>query len=303
LTSSPRCPVDLKRLSDLVSGRVFGETAPKATVSVAFRDTSFGVDVVIRLRDGTQVVGSKLLSAPNCEEAIVATAAVLALALSAQPLESHVELQSDVPREKGDSIELRTLTPQDVTVGPATSELVDTHGSRNGPIRANHAPTWRAALGLGFELGRELAPGVEAALVRRLGAGDLRLSAAYVQPLTISETDAQTALAPMTPQTTDLQYAATSAAQYCHPLVSELWLAMCGGLQLTAARYLLPALEESSAERWAWELGPSMGVLFSGDGGLIQPQAQLAATLPLLAERAGIEATVVRATLGASIGF
>lgn len=269
--------------------------------SVEFHDTAAGVEVSIRVEEGS-VVGSKSLVAPNCAEAVAGAVTVLTLALSDQAVKEQDEAAPPARLPVEQPAASRVLPPEAAASRHAQSaEALD--DSLVMPVAPHPRKVWSAGLMAGVDVNRwSPAPLLEAGLARLVGSGRLAVAVAYVQPVAATQVDVSGSAPDVPQEDGELQYAMTGGAHYCQALAPQLWLSLCAGAQFTAGRYLVRSATEG-AWQWASQFGPSVGALWAWERGPIQPRAQLSAIVPMLGEASGMDAVTVRATFGASVGF
>jgi hypothetical protein len=77
------CPITAEALEQRVTAALLAERDPALAASITIRETDRGYEVALRTRRAGASLATKVLAAPNCEEAAQAATVVLALAFGA----------------------------------------------------------------------------------------------------------------------------------------------------------------------------------------------------------------------------
>ena len=310
-TGSRRCSVEGHGLAARIEQSVIGVRNPALAVEVQLWDAAEGTAAVVRLRQGVRLVGMKRLVAPSCAETLDAVGAVVALALSSEPVATP-QTEGET-RAASSERELR-LEPETQAAprGPAPAfdvpaPEVDRGGLARPALRISPGMSrWRVLMALGADVGTlpEPTATVGAGIVASIGDAELRALAWYGVP-SIREEVLQRMGEPISVASTRADFGAASL-DYCQSLRGWRWLALCAGLSAHLTR--LSSLEEridaprDPEERWVWSTGVAVGATLVYRDVPWQPQFELGAQLPLIGTAADASLGF-RAALGAALPF
>lgn len=331
VNQSAACAPSTDAFSQKVLALQFGVQDPELSATAHFKDEIAGTRVTLRVLRGLSVVGTKEVSAATCDEAINAAASVLAIALSgstdppdrtseapniAPSAEPPPSDEHDAPPPPTKRIqfqleydgELPHIT--DYLIAETPQPLTTTVRDRMSSAPRTGKEDWRASVLAGVDAGtvNDTAMSLGAALSRRSGHGELRLSGSFVQPFVSSISENYEFARPNLLLSREVQYAIVSGVDYCYGIDRQRWLSACGGIELNASNYLVDGGQSASPTRWSVGLGPTLGALFVLRQGLIQPELLARASVPLvgsgrLGAAWGPATVALRFSAGASMSF
>jgi len=267
LESASDCSISADALAQRVDQALVGTRDPELAVSVTIVQRSEGYEVTLQTTSATKVV-----SAPDCEEAIETAVVVLALALGAP--EAATESAAAVQTEP---------EPAD----PAPPAALQWSASADEPALDSALPrpspgALRLALSTGVDSGTlpTSTAYVAAGLRHALGAfelrGVLRYGLPYVEEL---ETDVAS-------QRTELDFA-TFELGACYGFGQTLRASGCAGGELGVLRRASNETDETSSR-----FSGVLSTVLAYRGGLIEPELELSALAPTFAVRAGVGAAL-----------
>jgi hypothetical protein len=318
------CGVSLAELEGRVSEAVAGERDPDVRVTVSLRNGSrdgseHGATVVVRLRKGDHDLGSRRVVAPDCEEAIDAVVAVVALALSsarepfseaAKPRDDRVgagsapetTIRGGVNRI-GASPAIEPTIPSSASLDAAKAGSGDAVLDAGEQLHAgdSSAAGWRALAATGLD-------GVPGRATGVLGAGaalQSGVSAWRAQVWYGARSFEEEAEGARSSETRSDFAAAT--LDYCRGVDGLGWFGVCSGVELSLARRWRSEQYENAPRQEHEALYPGasavLGAVLAYPGARLEPRLDISARWPVVGGPAEDGKVGIRTTGGVALSI
>jgi len=293
---SPRCASNTAELAVRIEEQIAGVRNLELSVEVGVRDRGRSTIAEVRVLRRTAVIATKELVAPTCDEAREAVAAVIALALSAQPPTQPVTEPLEPAALAELPLESRSLKLPTPPLRIGQIDRID-RGVEAAP-RTKTTKRWAAQLSAGIDAGTLQEPTAlaGAGLSANFGATQLRGSIWYGLPSSREEVSSSRV------EASRAEFAATRL-ELCQALDSGHWLSLCAGTEARLTRLVRKAEDgmrsSEYSERFAPGVGAGAGARFIYCFASLQPELAVTAELPLLGTPSLAERPILRATVGA----
>ncbi len=295
LDAPSSCAVTPAVLEERVTEALVGRRAAELSARVTFEEAEGGYQATLGIERGTLRLGTSIITAPTCDEALEAAALALALALGErEPTASELDVpeQGVLPVQQRSRV--RWLTPHRAAAGG------DTLSTAGAPRRASESD-WRVSLMTGLDAGTlaEATPFAAARVALVEGRLELRAAVRYGLPRIEEQADgAGTA-------STRREFGAVDAGA-CYGLGGEFRFSACGGGELGVTRHV---------ERWRTQQVESdqddvrprvsgvVRALFAHRAGLVQPELELAGLAVAVGRPDDARWLAIRVAAGAAVQF
>lgn len=303
LVPSAQCSPSLHSFERAVAGSVVGETDPELVVEVAFIDQPQGTEARVSIASEL-VEAERRVVARSCEEAIDASVAIAALALSSAPPDGRLR-DGDAARAWRDPAVAResdspmtsaaAANPTSVALGVTPREL-DVAAPTTDPAAAHGVSL---AAGVDHGVMRGTIGVIEVGAKARLPIGELRVTGRYGGGVEVEQMAAER----YSRRAADFGAAAVS---YCYGVGQHVSIHGCGGLEL-GVEHRLWAREEptssASGEEFLPSLRSTLGLVTSFGGSSVRPEAAVWGSLLSAGGSDEAEVLALRATIGAAMSF
>ena len=290
-------------LAERIRVRVAGSPDDRLSLRVLLRDRRQGSVARVELLADGRSRGLKELMAPSCAELLEAVTAVAALALTSLPLrapESEAEESLDVAATPAVTapLDAPASAPTAPSLHPPALPVADTTAVERDHSRSRG----RVLIGMGIDVGTlaRAAPVLSAGAALRAGTGELRALVLYGVP-SIEELESDRF------ERTYTDFAAAELDYCLGGVLTPSWLALCGGLRSsfshvsrTSAELGAPRVERQRVDPL---LSAVAGATVAYRAGLVQPELEVVAQLPVTGTSAGGRDPGIRTTIAASLSF
>jgi len=293
---SPRCEANTAELAATIHEQIAGVRNVDLTIEVHVRDRGRNTIAEVRVLRRTEVIATKELVTPTCDEAREAIASVIALALSAQPPAPPVTEPVERAAFAEPALESRGLALPTAPLRGDRSDRMDR--GVEGASRPKPTKRWEAHLSAGIDAGTLPTPTAlaGAGLSASSGASELRGSLWYGLPSSREEVSSSTV------ESSRAEFAAMRL-ELCQALDSGRWLSLCAGTEARLNRLVRKAEDGAGAREYSERITPGLGAgagaRFVYRSASLQPELAVTAELPLLGTPSLAERPIVRATVGA----
>jgi hypothetical protein len=303
LEVSPGCAPVPAALAERIRARAAGNPDDRLSLRVLLRDRRQGSVARVELLADGRSRGLKELMAPSCPELLEAVTAVAALALTSLPLrapEREAAASLDVAAAPAMTAPLDAPASERTapSLHPPALPVADTTAGEREPSRSRG----RVLVGMGVDVGtlERAAPVLSGGAALRAGTGELRALILYGVPsIEELETDGF--------ERTYSDFAAAELDYCLGGVLTPSWLALCGGLRGSFARVSRISAELGAPRVERQRVDPLLsavaGATVAYRAGLVQPELEVVAQLPVTGTSAGGRDPGIRTTISASLSF